>query len=81
MPGAQPGRPTLRRHETEEELLYYQDLQAISGDTLDNIGVYLSYRHTVLDHTLDDPNQGTNTEEIQDKRKTCKTETQETQGQ
>ena len=45
MPGAQPGRPTLRRHETEEELLYYQDLQAISGDTLDNIGVYLSYRH------------------------------------
>ena len=24
MPGAQPGRPTLRRHETEEELLSVQ---------------------------------------------------------
>jgi hypothetical protein len=54
----------------KKEQLYYQDLQAISGDTLDNIGVYLSYRHTVLDHTLDDPSQGANTEEIPDKHKT-----------
>ena len=44
-PGAQPGRPTLRHHETEEELPYYKTSRLYLEIHWTTSVSYLSYRH------------------------------------